>query len=489
MLRATVLLFVAILPSATASGTLEVGPAVVILDNGIEGSCERDVTGLCLVGMTGGSVGDMEVYAYERVAYIGVGVNRTYANEVVGYDLLPDGAVELIPSDHSVEHPLFEILIEVVGVREGIGPLVAFGFGEDEWGASYYGPGVLPPDAALRQHDPWIAYGDEGSEYGLLERDRIRPTQDFGGAATDAAVDDWHMALLRPTVCGEVGGPCAATFDAAIATYHEATPNVEFGAAFVEVDLGTDPSALSPSTSMLARESSASPLTRTQAAQPDVRLSRLETPQPTWFPLVGSPVGGGPFPHNPDPTAPPLVAQDAGMIATPPREDIPALLTASIAFAIAVLLAALYARVRPQDSLASGRREAILSTLRARGPLTVADLARSLGVDRTTIEYHARLLARGSVVGIRRHDRYVLLMLPGQPVPEAIGRVRAADQLLTALVNAGGSAERSDLGKLVPTMPARTLKHALKQLQEEGRVERVQGAGAAFVRLVGQTSS
>lgn len=424
---------------------------------------------------------------------IGVAANRTYVNEQAGFDLLPDGLMRLTPSDYSVESPVFRILIDVIGVQQGPGAFDAYaiGFREDEWGVSYFGPGVAPVNTTLAQHHGWNGYGNESAEEGLLERDRIRPSQDLNWTSTDMYAESTRR-YANSNLCPRVDDSlCSELANETAERYRTQTPNVIIGAAFIQAALSTDPADLAGFGALGERVSPASPLgSRVSAGEPRPLVEPtgsarpLERPQ-TPMPFVQEPT------KVPGPTSPPPFVFHSATTAfvKPPGGGVPPLVVASVAFALAVTLAALYSRVaKHNETLICARRAEILKHLHDRGPTTMSEIARLIGVDRTTIQYHAHMLARASRLSLYRKGRLAVLALPGQPEPDRIGPPLATDRVYELLRTHGGSVSRKTLPQLASDIPTRTLKQALRDLQKQGRIERVFGAGEPVIRIPGSVA-
>lgn len=77
------------------------------------------------------------------------------------------------------------------------------------------------------------------------------------------------------------------------------------------------------------------------------------------------------------------------------------------------LVAALYTRIARERLLDHGSRDLLLSTIRERPGLAVADLAKATGTPRNTVTYHLRVLEREGLVSSTRNGRNRLFFAPG----------------------------------------------------------------------------
>lgn len=157
----------------------------------------------------------------------------------------------------------------------------------------------------------------------------------------------------------------------------------------------------------------------------------------------------------------------------------PPLLAHATALALAILLGALYSRLRKEDLLSAPHRARILAALHEKGPQRAGALAKLTGVDRTTIEYHTSQLERAGLVHAHRRGRWVFIALPGQDVPEDhIPSAALTAMVRDAIASRGGEILRTELHAALPTVPQRTRNHTLRQLVASGAVrETVTGAG------------
>lgn len=489
MLRPVCVAFLIITPIAAASGVLEAGPVVVMIVNGHETDCVEDLTGLCIAAMRGSDAGETEADANQRVRFVGVAANRTFVNELVGHALLPDGSMMLTPSEYEVEHPVFRILIDVVGVKRGFGPAdgLAVLFTDDGFGFEYFGPGLNPVNTTSGTHGAWMIYGKEGAEEGLIERDRVRPQQDFNSTSVDERLDD----IPTTRACQEDLLGCEGTLAVPVESAKAATPNVIIGAAFVQALVTTDPENFPTGDGVGPRETPSVPLGGRSALGPPTPLPRSPTPTPSLEPNPP----GGPARPKADPWREPIRPDgqlSTALRATTPPPTGPALdgaLAVTVAFVVAVLLAVLYSRVLGrEDALVTRRRHSILNALEA-GPMTLSDLTRSLGVDRTTVAYHARMLQKASKLVVTRLGRRVVLSLPGVEEPQRAVTPHAREVIFQLITTNGGILARSKLHELTAEIPLRTRNRVLKELSNNGLIECVQGAGEPMIRAVPTTTT
>lgn len=485
MKQAILVLIIVACPQAIASGVMEVGPAVVMIENGQRDACAEDITGLCIASLDGNDAGELELDLDQRLSFVGVALNRSFINDAAGSALLPDGSMTLTPSDYSVEHPVFTILIDVIGVQRGPEPLDHFAimFTNEGVGFLYLGPGLNPINTTPDEHGYWGPWGKEGAETGLVERDRIRPQQDFKNTSLDERLDD----IPTTTACGELDSAtgCEAILAEQVAAVEAASPNVIVGAAFIQALVTTDPADFPATEGLSPRESLQAPLGFRVPLGAPATLSLPKPPTPT---LDLQPPAGPPRPasdERPGPSGPSNLLSVAAKVATPPSAPpLNAAFLASVAFGLAILLAVLYSRVlRREETLVTERRRAILDAL-GTGPLTLSDLSRKLGVDRTTVDYHARMLQKASRIILTRHGRRLVLALPGVGQPEQAIGLHARDVIFRLITENGGALPRSKLQQLAAGMPLRTTNRVLKELSKSGRIERVHGSGEPVLRVV-----
>jgi DNA-binding transcriptional ArsR family regulator len=482
---AVIVLWTAIIPTATGSGAFDAGPVFVVLANGHASECAEDFSGLCPASVSGEAPNDMEVDANQQIAYVGVAVNRTYVNEAAGFQLLPDGSMMFTPSEYAISNPLFDVLVDDVGTQRGPGPLHSFGiyFNDTRFGLYVFAPDPVSGNMTPAERKASWAYVDDGASQGVVHRHEIRPNQDFGDASSDYMEREWTTVL-----CYSQSDPqCAGAADSIADSYEAATPNVAGGVAFIEAEVATDPTDIGPDSSAIgARDQMRSPLAARSPLLRPQGLNRDPSAKPLVpiLPLVGGGPSGPPQPGAPRHTLPGLRIPAVSPMTPMGKPIVPPVAAYSAAFATAVILAALYAKIRDRDALLSGRRAQIFEIVKERGPTPLAELARELGVDPSTLDYHARALARGKFVTIYRVDRKIVIGTPGNSSVNVPRKPCSRDALLDLIKANGGTLPRAELHRLAADIPIRTRNQALRELRAAGVVEALQGTGVTLIRII-----
>ena len=468
-----------LLPAASATGRLAVGPVSLAVENGHDDACLEDVSGLCLAELRGGSIGETELDASQRVARLVVAYDAAAIDRLLPIPLLPGGEIGVDAADLSVEHPLLVLATALVGTRGVETPWGEVGAGLSPQGVRLSYLGVDEARAAPEPHRQDYNYTDNSVRY--------RELGPFNRAGGPVRSDDILVAPADACLMVE-GTPCS-TATAAFVELPNATPSVVAGQELHEAAVSGDPNAtLFAAGALHARAAAAHP------ASPPRTLPRSPVL------AVGTPAGGGPPPSDgPEPaelaprersprggSTPPgnLSLAASATASAPGTVDLPlAPLAASLA--IATMLAALYSRFRSRsEALAHEARQRMLGLVQG-GPRTVAELAQALGVDRSTAQYHARVLHRAGVVALRKGERHVYVTLPGQPLPEKpVVTIGAPARIVELLRAAGGVLPRASLQEKAPELPPRTRNHALRELVERGVVERKFAGNEEVVALV-----
>lgn len=472
-------MFVAAAPITSASGTLDMGAAAIMIDNGRDGDCIEDTSGLCLATVSGEGSGTQLNVRQEFRALL-IGVNRTFVNDAVGYSLLPDGTLVVDLSDYSTPNPVFRLFVEQIGSQHGPGPAEPFGLVVNETGyaVEYFGPGIYPANTTLDDHSVGSSYPN------IANYERIGPINVLESTTTDRSIRDTLTGGCRLLA----NAPCFDTMSGVANRSANLTPEVVWGVEFLEPSLGLGTGGFGSAETLSNRSSVEGPSTGRPAlmAPPGPRAdSPPVTPMlargGTGEPEVTNPPGGDPRdvkpgPLGPAPTGPDLRGGDG----------IPVLIAISAAFALAVLCASLYSRVtRDRDLLLAGSRARLLELIRQRGPLSLSTLSREIGVDRKTAIYHIRILAKTNQVQVHKLNRQVVVGLPRQTIPEGRGETRRSPscrRLLTVLAESGGELERGQLVKRLD-LPARSRNRALRACIELGEVQRVWRSEGQFIVL------
>lgn len=464
--------------SAAASGQIVLGPVEVAFENGRREGC-LDPGPLCLAGRDGTAPSNTTLDARQDVSHVVVRIDDGAAEDAVGIELLPDGGLVLETSRYPLRYDVFKVLVAHVGSRRAPAPLDDFGtiLTEERYGLAYYGPSLRDPRSEIRPREWDVNFSDKGLGY-----ERTGPFSEWGNTSTDHMTWDLLNApclVLNSTDCRRAQTQRASAV-AAVA------PNVVFGLSLYQVGVrnGDDPDG-SPDGSARAPVDAAPP-------------ARAATPPP------GAPLDPGPRPTTlqrgpaASPVVPPARAPvgpretpTADAIREPAREAAvrsaaPAVAAAAAVVALAALAAALYSRYGREEALENERRLAMVDILDRRGPLTFANLGRALGVDRSTVLHHARLLQRTGHVRIQRAGKYVYAFLPGQTLPADGARDPASDALMRVLRERGGIAPRHELHDAADGYPARSRNHAIQRLVDSGLVQRTFEGNVEILRLAVQ---
>lgn len=147
-------------------------------------------------------------------------------------------------------------------------------------------------------------------------------------------------------------------------------------------------------------------------------------------------------------------------------------------------------RISKLDAPLAPHRATLLDAIARHGPSSPAQLARMLGVDRTTVRHHVRILARDGLVRFATHGRRVLVTLPNQSAPLGPSELPSTmNALWNIVIQAGGTLARGELHRRASHIPHRSRNYALRRLVESGRVEVVQSANVETVRRCTSTAA
>lgn len=444
-------------------------PAEFHVEDGPRGDCVDPVgmEAFCPARVNGSEDGLSEIDLTHRINVISAATNFTKIESLLGVDLLPDGSFKLDLSKIKFKHGVFRMLAREVGTVEAPGPLHDFSFyvHDRAIGITFLGPPPKEPGEPIRKLDFHVNYS------GAVEYDQIGPVNFLAYGDTDPNIQGtlrFGCHYTTETGCRE---PSVVADE-----LDERTPNVKFGLEVNRTDLATDPSLLANDTAAaVPPDGSWSALRRSPALDtqeppeetPDLRPLPRAPPQPpreSREPSRGAPSNPAPLPVAP-----------ATVRLQPPPTGLPPVAALTTAFVLAILAAALYSRIHSrEDALRSQRRERILVLLRERGPMRLHALARELGLDRTTVLHHARLLSRMGHVSLIREGRSTFIALPGQPLPDAakIGGNRASEAILDLLAKSGGMLTRDAVHQRLAEFPERSRNHALRRLLSTGLIER-----------------
>lgn len=450
---------------ASASGSTEIGPVVVQIDNGHEADCLEEASGLCIGSANVGGPGTTELDLRQEIRYIGVGFNETFrasANDMVGYPLLPSG--DIIHGDASalrLHHGVFPLLVEHIGTKQGPAGVFFIAFSEESWSWGYLGPGLSPLDTTIASRQQTSGYYDGGTGYeetGGFEEIVIE-------SDTDEVIRSWALAS-----CYELHDATCVGQENQVDVLESTTPNVAFSLLLYETQVAGSSDTLGRRQQDIVRGSAGeASLLRGSALQPNNR------PQPEME--LRAPIEWRRPPSNdsgPSGQKDPVHVQLSSNVTmqSPEPEEIARWSAAgayAASFAIALAMASLYARIsRRDDALRSQRRTLILSILREKGPRTIAELAHDVQLDWSTVEHHARLLKKTGHVNITRDRSRAVVALPGQNGHLAESKPTAWHQILCALNESGGTLLRHELHARLAWIPLRTRNHALNQLAMRG---------------------
>ncbi|HVL87881.1 MAG TPA: helix-turn-helix domain-containing protein [Candidatus Thermoplasmatota archaeon] len=165
----------------------------------------------------------------------------------------------------------------------------------------------------------------------------------------------------------------------------------------------------------------------------------------------------------------------------PPRLDPPLLLAFTTVAGLLALAASLFSRIGRERVLDHALRARLCERLRDRGAATASALARDLGVDRTTAEYHLqRLLAAGivraPVVGSRR-----VWALAGQPDAPLHRAVSPTGARIHAEIASRPGETRAQIARNLQLSSALVRHHLTRLLAAQEIEERSDGVRRVFV--------
>lgn len=460
---------------AHASGEVHVGLATVSLENGHSSGCV-DPSGLCVVTASG-SGADATLDATQNVAFVGVAIDDSEIEAVTGYPLLPDDAIIIDSGWLVLRHEAFVVLAQQVGRTYAPAPADHYGLivTSERYGVAYFGPPLQQPTGDAQPRELSWNYSDDGVGYR-----QVGPFGSQGNTSSDARVLDaltFPCVVLRDASCQHAENATSTQLAAL-------TPNVEIGLSFYQVGMTTELGGF-PSAAFGARASgsrpaakapvAAAPLPLAKDPDPPTRLTPapVQRPQRSTLTSPQGPAGGRGVPSVALETLTPTAPPDRGVV----------LVAAS--FALALALAALFSRFHGKEALEHAKRKRILELLDARGPMSFPEVGRALGVDRTTVDYHVRLLIKTGFVKTTRGGRVVYVHRPGQEIDPSLRRsdADASDALLGILRGSGGCMPRGELHHAAGAYSQRARNGALQRLIERGVVERAFEGNVEIVRF------
>lgn len=133
-------------------------------------------------------------------------------------------------------------------------------------------------------------------------------------------------------------------------------------------------------------------------------------------------------------------------------------------------------------------RALILERAREAQGASVAVLARELGVARTTVEYHARVLAKAGLVRVSVECGRAVVMPRGPKLETRAAWTwddRTYARILRALLTLGGEAPATSVRAMNETTPERTHNHRVRRLVALGAIEERRARGERVLRLSG----
>lgn len=473
------MLAVLALPVASASGSLDAGFVVVVIDNGHETDCVEDATGLCVATLRGSQPESMEVDANQQIRSVGVALNRSRLNDAAGREIVGETALVVDSSALRLPNPTFRILTENVGTQHAPAPAndTAVIFDAEGFGVAYEGfeLGNLSGGPTPRR---WYFAYSEGQGVGY---DHVS----LYGTLAESSTDDQARLWLGAECWAIDVGWCTGLGRSSASAAADALPNLVVGIDVDAAAAATDPTLLAGEndTTRAAADFAAAPRTRSIAP---ARPLTWPTMGPEPFPLRAPRSSYWPGPATPAPHAPaePTLRGLTNQRVVPQAPSMPLSIAVTI-LVLALAAAAMYSRVtRREEALLHERRLAMLALLAEHGPLPFAEVGRRLGVDRTTVEHHARLLRRTEHVRLERVGRNLFVALPGQELPaDELGAGEAAAAIVDILRQRGGALPRVDLQKAASKFPARSRNEALRRLASRGHVERAFAGAVEVIRL------
>lgn len=451
--------------SAAGTGSLETPVGSVHLQNGHVDDCIETVTGLCPASANLSSVSDGWIDLTQDNVRLTIAGNDPTVTELIGVELLPDGAIVIDVAQITLPNPAFRILMAEEHRFAVPGDQYGIRWDSEDLVVWRWSPSTNEPLGGFGHRETTIGYGS-----GWVTYERIGGFNNLRAPVTsdDELSKPAHFACLPLPPGGEA--PCRALVGAASAVFNESTPAITAG-------LGIDALALAPQEDAtlggLADREAVEPLgPRSPALLPAGELARGPAQ------AAGLPARSihPPVPFHDGPTRESLQESPrADGVPLPPGKKgggIPAAFAAAAGVLLILLAAALYARItRRSDALASPQRAAMVAHLRANGPACVQALAAAMGVHRTTILHHALVLQRLGEIRIAKRGKYAILALPVHdtvPSPQVRGALLL---VLDALRGAQGGLSRRDVHGRLRELPQRTRNHAIRELASRGLIE------------------
>lgn len=439
------------------------GPASFALENGHTDDCLDTLTGLCLAGGHVGQPHESRVDAYQRIDRAIITLDTSSLEAEPSFLLLPDGGLAVNASAILIPHDGFRIVDQNLADRwrapEPFHDRIGYRFDEEGLFVDWWLPD-LPGETLLDgQNRATRRFGDDE----WLAYDQVGPVNRVGGIDTETYLSSESRMACRLLTSAR----CPSEVAALIVAVESAVPSVRVGAELYDAGLG-DPTPAAPSIGarghaavigdrmLPALLSGPIPLTPPagvgfSVGQPGLRVSAslADADRSSGRALI-----------------PPLPAQG------PPeaREPIAPMLLAAAAFVLALALATLYSRMRREQILGSPARQRILRVIDASGPLRLAQLAASTGLDRTTIGYHVKLMQRAAIVEVVRREKVTYVGLAERAFTIPVATARSGREVLEAVRDRPEGIERSALHVVLDGMPPRTRNHWIGRLLASGAI-------------------
>lgn len=460
------------LPLAWAGADVNGGAArVVVADS--HSNCEPAPFEACLVEVdSDGSVGRTNIDARQRIEYVGIAADVVVVEGLIGVNLLPDGSLMVRGSQLFVRHPIFVLAAAIANDQTNEGP--TSGVASTRWTSEnltivYFGPSTANPTAPPGSREYEITHNSSGLGY-----DQQGPHNAPGMNSTDG-----YLAGAD-AVCTRAPDPaaCDGALEDGLATIADATPNAELALEFYDAEVASDPEALRSQNTSYEPLANDSPLRGGPVLEPapnqstgPSRASGEDTEKPSL--VVGRPAqveplrepGRGPRIEMPSPADP------------PPPTPIVALAVATATVFVLLLAAALYSRLARADEVVRlPMRKMLIRVVEDRPGIEIRALPARLGVARSTVLYHLRMLEKHGLLRVLRdgHKRFVF---PAASTPPTSGRPLrfwshpVSRRILEIIDKAGpNGTTRGQIHIEAAAIPRRTRNHVLTQLQSAGVV-------------------
>lgn len=454
---------------AYAGGSLSAGPVeVVVLDR--LASCDAPIAGFCLVeaNVSSAQPGDWTANAHQRVDYVGIAVDGSAADA-------PAQSATVDLGNLQADHPIFTLFTAAWNAADDSVPLPE-GYGlvstRDNITLWYVGPSVhdlshpIAPRAWTWEHSDW-----------LLGYDHAGPFFKQGSGDTD-----YELAGLAEACALGALPECASTMLMALQLVAEATPNVRYGFEVHDVEVASDPDSLDRPT---GPEREPAPLARAQAAPPAPPAWTNRGPAPVRDeagPAPGVAVPGSSSSADPlvaPPATPPLRLSTSSGSA--PSSPLLAAAATALASAIVLLAAVLYTRLTRATVVDQDARRDILRIITERPGIRLVDLVATVGMGRTAVGYHVRVLARAGLVDVVARGTRKCLVPKGAPSGGVVltglklDGHPARSRLLGAVRAAPDGLPRRDAHALLADVPLRTRNHTIRLLVRHGLLREERG--------------